>query len=131
MVPWLFFLFFGTLDLGMYYYAAICTQNAARSAAVAAAPFGSAPDAGATCNIVLDEMRLLPNMRSVSACTGTLSATQPVVVSTGMTTGPDGEPSVQVSVQYMSVAVIPIPGLIASRMTLTRTAIVRSFNGAP
>jgi Flp pilus assembly protein TadG len=131
MVPWLFFLFFGTLDLGIYFYAAICTQNAARAAAVAAASFNSAPSAVTSCNIVLDEMRQLPNVRSISTCTGTLSPSQPVIVTTGLPNGPDGAPAVQVSVQYLSVAVIPIPGLISSRMSLTRTAIVRSYSGTP
>ncbi len=131
MVPWLFFLFFATLDFGIYAYAAICTQNAARSAAVDAASFGSAPDPAVTCNIVLDEMRQLPNMRSVTACTGTLSPSQPVIVTTSLPNGPDGAPAVQVRVQYLSVAVIPIPGLLPGKMSLTRTATVRSYNGAP
>ena len=130
MVPWMFFFFFGTFDLGMYFYAAICTQNAARSAAVAASSFGTAPDAATACDIVLAEMRLLPNMRSVTTCTGTLGPSQPVIVTTSLPNGPDGAPAVQVSVQYQSVVVIPIPGLV-SPLTLTRTAIVRSYNGAP
>lgn len=131
MVPWLFFLFFGTLDFGIYAYAAICTQNAARAAAIAASSYGSAPDAATTCNIVLDEMRQLPNMRTVTACSGALSQSQPVIVTSSLTAGPDGANAVQVSVQYLSVAVIPIPGLISSQMSLTRTAIVRSYSGAP
>ena len=35
--PWIFFLFVGIFDFGFYAYAAICTQNAARAVALAAA----------------------------------------------------------------------------------------------
>ena len=37
MAPRIFFLFVGIYDVGVYSYAAICTQNAARAAALAAA----------------------------------------------------------------------------------------------
>ena len=33
MAPWLFFLFIGTLDFGIFAYGSICTQSAARAAA--------------------------------------------------------------------------------------------------
>jgi hypothetical protein len=35
--------------------------------------------------------------------------------------GPDGKPASSASVTYQSIPMIPIPGLLDSRLTLTRT----------
>jgi len=42
LVPWIFFLFVGVFDLGFYAYGAICTQSAARAAAIQTAASGEA-----------------------------------------------------------------------------------------
>ena len=132
MAPWIFFLFVGVLDFGFYSYAAICTQNAARVAAMANSyATGNASDSTGACTIVIQEMNSLPNMRSVTGCTGTLSQTQPVNVTVAPVTGPDGGPAAQVSVTYLSVLMSPIPGIMMSQLTLTRTVEVPILNSAP
>ncbi len=44
LMPWLVFLFVGILDFGFYTYAAICTQSAARAAAVATSQSAKYPN---------------------------------------------------------------------------------------
>jgi Flp pilus assembly protein TadG len=87
LAPWIFFLFVGVFDFGFYAYAAICTQNAARAVALAAAQTSTA---GVTaCNAALGEMRMLPNVGSnpVFACGSGTTVTQaaPVAVCVGGT----------------------------------------------
>src|ERR1041385_6078916 len=87
MVPWIFFLFVGVLDFGFYSYAAICVQNAARIAALgnsySAATAGSSVNA---CQLALQEMNSLPNVRTLADC----GPTQPVTVTvSGPVPGPD------------------------------------------
>jgi hypothetical protein len=63
MAPWIFFLFIGITDLGFYAYAAICTQNAARAAAVRTAADGFSQTQPLACTAALNELYWLPNMR--------------------------------------------------------------------
>jgi Flp pilus assembly protein TadG len=147
MMPWLAFLFVGILDFGFYAYASICTQNAARAAAVAAAT-GSPTTA---CVAALGELNDLPNIPGstcatypsglglgtvYSACTTLISATGAVDKSCSNATtcadcsGNGGTSctacsSVQATVAYQTVPMIPIPGVLMGRMTLTRTAEMR------
>src|ERR1700688_1032897 len=65
--PWIFFLFVGIFDFGFYAYAAICTQNAARAVALAAAQTASA--SVTPCGAALGEMRMLPNVGYAPAAT--------------------------------------------------------------
>lgn len=129
MVPWLFFLFVGVLDFGFYAYAAICTQNAARVAAIQTASDSSlAGNNGYACTLVLPEMSHLPNATNLSTCATSASAvndTQPVAVVASSVTGPDGNPATQVAVTYRTIPMIPIPGVMMGRMTLTRVATMR------
>ena len=60
MAPWIFFLFVGVLNFGFYCYAAICTQNAARAAALASAEATTAYVS--PCTAALGEMRMLSNI---------------------------------------------------------------------
>jgi len=144
MLPWLFFLFCGTLDFGIFSYAAICTQNAARAAADAVVQNNALPSASsgsAVCNAVLDEMKYLSNMQGVAFssydCTGASTSTHPVNVTPGLVAGPDNNTccgassAIQISVQYQSSSVLPIPGLVPQYLYLTRTATVRSYSGLP
>jgi Flp pilus assembly protein TadG len=126
--PWIFFLFVGALDFGFYAYAAIATQNAAREAALYASSSVDVADdaAGACAQYVIPELSSLPNMSGVTTCSG-----PPVTVTAGCLSCPvghasigtsvDGAPAAQVSVQYQTVALIPIPGLMMQQYTLTRT----------
>jgi hypothetical protein len=145
MVPWIFFLFVGVLDFGFYAYAAICTQNAARAVAVSQATgnvFGAS-----ICQVALGELQQLPNMAGVSSCgtyptAPTQSSPVSVCVATITTAGAvpsncsaattcadctlnTSSSSIQATVQYQTVPLIPIPGILMGQMTLTRTAEVR------
>jgi Flp pilus assembly protein TadG len=122
LAPWIFFLFVGVFDFGFYMYSAISTQNAAR---VAALQTSSAPsvagNSGLACQYALGELRMLPNVgTSVTSC-GSL----PVQVTATAITGVDGAPASRVSVTYETVPLIPIPGLLTGRFTLTRIVEMR------
>jgi len=127
MSPWIFVLFIGVLSFGFFSYAAICTQNAARSAALANATTGTADDAGA-CTIAINEMNSLPNARSISSCnvglcpstTGLVTDFQPLAVTSCAVVGPDGLPAVRVILTYRTLQMIPIPGALAGKFDITR-----------
>jgi len=129
MAPWIFFLFVGIFDVGFYCYAAICTQNAARVAALSFAQTSTI----SPCTAALGELNTLPNV-SASTCDAL-----PVQVTATKLNGsacPDsatpsglnyaGTPfCVQSSVTYQTMPLFPIPGVLTGRMTLTRTAEMR------
>ena len=128
MSPWIFFLFIGVLSFGFFSYAAICTQNAARSAALANAATGGANNSGA-CTIAINEMKSLPNTRSISSCnvgtcpstTGSVTDSEPLAVTSCAVAGPDGLPAVRVILTYRTLQMIPIPGALAGKFDITRT----------
>jgi Flp pilus assembly protein TadG len=129
MAPWIFFLFVGVFDMGFYCYAAICTQNAARAVALSYAQDG----VPSPCTVALAELSMLPNVNG-----GSCSAL-PVVATASKLNGsacPDNAtPSgllyastsfcVQSSVTYQTIPLLPIPGVLMGRMTLTRTSQMR------
>ncbi len=118
--PWIFFLFVGTFDVGMYVYALICAQNAARVAAVYTSSNSTlAADSSGACQYVLNEMNAMHNVRSLSTC-GSL----PVIVNATSVTGADGASASSVSVTYQTDQFIPMPGLMG-RFTFTRIAQMR------
>jgi Flp pilus assembly protein TadG len=123
MAPWIFFLFVGVLDFGFYSYAAICTQNAARVVAIANSySTASASDLVGACNIVVNEMNSLPNVRLSSyTCSGTLTQANPINLSLSSVTV-SGLPTVQATVSYLTVPLIPIPGLMTGQLTFFRRA---------
>src|SRR6266536_2326884 len=94
--PWFFFLAIGALDWGFYGYALISMQAAARSALLyTSADSTKAVMADKACEIVLNEMRSLPNIgNSVTTC-----GSNPVVTAT-LITGPDCASGAQVTVRY-------------------------------
>ena len=119
MVPWIIFLFVGVLDMGFYSYAAISTQNAARVAAMANAT-GDPSDIAGACQLVVYEMHSLPNAQSLdpasyscpNASPGSVSDAAPIGVTVLPVTGPDGNQAVKVTVSYLSIPMIPIPGIL-------------------
>lgn len=123
LVPWIFFLFVGVLDVGFLSYAAICTENAARVGAMHAASDKTlAADPNLNQIIRTDvcaEMKSLPNVGTgCPASVLTVSAVaQPF-------TGADGQPATQVTVTYHTVALIPIPGVLGAT-TFTRSVQTR------
>jgi Flp pilus assembly protein TadG len=147
MMPWLAFIFVGVLDFGYYAYSAICTESAARVAAISASgSIGLANSAAGSntviCPQVLGELKGLPNIpNTLTTCAsgpGGITNAQPVAVVAAVltcTTTPKAADctasplvppsSTQVAVTYQSVPMIPIPGVLMSRLTLTRIAEIR------
>ena len=122
IAPWAFLLFIGALDWGFYSYAVISLQAATRAAVLyTSTSTATATDiAGNACPIVLGELRKLPNIGdSVTTCDS-----NPLVTTTSVT-GPDSAAAAQVSVRYQTIRMIPLPGLLSSQFTITRTAKMR------
>lgn len=130
MAPWIFFLFVGVLDFGFYAYAAICTENAARAAALqTSTSAASAGDDVYACSMALPEMKSLPNARTLTTCAqtaGAVTAAQPLAVNATSGVDADGNTTSQVAVTYRSVPLIPIPGLLAGQITFTRSVTMRA-----
>jgi Flp pilus assembly protein TadG len=119
--PWVFLLFIGVLDWGFYGYALISVQAAARSAVLytSASP-GTASDLTDACKIVVKELSDLPNIGAgPNDC-----SSNPVVTATPVT-GPDLANAARVSVQYQTISLIPIPGLLAKQFTFNKVVIMR------
>jgi hypothetical protein len=120
--PWILLLFLAIFNFGFFSYAAITTQNAARVAALAtSAGSTSAGSQPIGCTHALQEMRMLPNIASLSA--GYACGALPLVVTVTPTTVA-GEAASRVSVTYQSVQLFPLPFLMG-RMTLTRSVEMR------
>jgi hypothetical protein len=121
LVPWLIFLFIGAFDVGFYSYALICAENAVRVAAEYTATSNfTADDSDTACTLALKEFASVPNLNGVKSC-GSL----PLIVRATTVTEADGSPASEVSVQYQSSQLIPIPGLLSGRLTVTRVAQMR------
>jgi Flp pilus assembly protein TadG len=120
--PWIFFVFVGVLDLGFYCYAFMCAESAARVAATyTSTNIDTAADSAGACTRALGLLAKLPNVGTgVTTC-----AANPVVVTASAATGSDGSAASQVSVRYQTVALIPIPGLLAKQLTITRAVTMR------
>jgi Flp pilus assembly protein TadG len=131
MMPWLVFLFVGAFDWGYYAHALISTEDAARVAGTFAATASStATDTTNVCLFALEELRIVPNIGSTSTCNGS-----PVTITTALigpgqtnTNSADGQLAAQVSVQYTTLQLIPIPGLLQSQATFYRTVQMRLRN---
>lgn len=120
MCPWLFLVFAGAFDMGMYATAFISVENAARVAAnYTSASAGTSANATVACGAVLEELDFLPNARTLTTCNAV-----PITVTATAVTGPDGRPASRVNVSYRTIQVIPIPGLTGV-LTINRTAEMR------
>jgi hypothetical protein len=127
LMPWIVFLFVGILDVGFYGYAMIVTENAARVSAIqAAVSTAASTDSLNACVVALQEMSSLPNTAGLLTCgSGTVSASVPVsVVATSINHG-SGDVSSKVTVMYLTLPLVSIPGILPQQMTLTRSAEVR------
>ena len=120
MFPWLVFLFVGALDAGFYMYALIGAQSAARIAVLyTSSSAATASDSAGACALVLKELSGMPNIGSGVTSCGSLPV---IVTATGPTTDQFGNTYSTVSVQYQTLQLMPIPGILAGRFTLTRVA---------
>lgn len=118
LAPWIFFLFVGALDWGFYAYSLITLETATRSAALYESGQSSTSNvtSSGACTIVLNEMSTLINMGSVTSC-----ATSPLVVSATTDTNTDGANEAVVSATYTTPQMVPVPGVLSGKFTITRT----------
>jgi len=126
LFPWCVFLLIGIMDFGFYSYALIATQGAAREAAVyASASSTTAADSTTACGYALDQLRGMPNIgTALSTC-----AAPPLTVTSSLVSGtstPDGLNAVRVSVSYQTPRLIPIPGILAGQITITKTVLMKT-----
>lgn len=129
LMPWYIFLFVGAFDWGYYAHALISTESAARVAAqYASTDQTTAADSTGVCTFALEELRIVPNVGSSTTCGGA----SPVSVSTALigpgqanTNSADGQLAAQVSVQYTTLQLIPIPLLLNNQATFYRTVQMR------
>jgi Flp pilus assembly protein TadG len=122
LLPWLVFLFVGGFDWGYYAHALISTQSAARVAGIYGANLsGGTVSSNTVCTLALQELKIDPNVSGLTSCAGPVSSSQAVVTSAACTTV-DSVNTIQVVVTYQTPQLIPIPGLLAGKMTLQRTA---------
>jgi Flp pilus assembly protein TadG len=121
-MPWLFFVFSGVYDWGHYAYALISVESAARVAALYTSSGPSkAGDAAGACFYALGELQRAPGVGAGQTSCGAW----PVVVTAAAVAGPDGEPATSVTVSYRTPPLIPVPGLLPGRLTVTRTVRMR------
>jgi Flp pilus assembly protein TadG len=119
LFPVLFFLFAGVFDMGIFCYALIETQDAARIGALYTSSQSTfAASSSGACKYVLIELSTMPNSAQFPA--GCNAA--PLQVTAQSTTGPDGLPASTVTVSYQTiqVPVLPIPGF-TRQLTISRT----------
>ncbi|MGA2592909.1 MAG: TadE family protein [Bryobacteraceae bacterium] len=122
LVPWIVFAFVAAFNFGIFAYALISTENAARSAALYASQSLAVAQSGSVvaqvCPYVLGELGDAPGVGSgVTTCTST-----PVTVTvTANTPGAGDMNTVKVSVTYNTMQLIPLPGLMAGSLAITRT----------
>lgn len=125
-VPLLCVLMLAVFDSGVYVYAFISVQSAARAAAMRnSGGTESAVDQATACTIVTDELRGLPSIST----TQTSCASAPLVVSSVLCSGSgscgsatssaDGQPSTLVTVSYTLPTMfgIPLAGLSVIRIS--------------
>lgn len=126
LMPWYIFLFVGAMDCGFFAHALISTASAARVLALYASQGSSYATVNTTnttntCTLALEELRISSNVGSgVTTCTA-----NPVTVTYGSATGPDGQSAATVTVQYQTLRLIPIPGMLSNQFTFTQTVEMR------
>lgn len=133
LMPWIAFLFMGVFDFGFYAYALISTENAARAATLYLASSYSlvvdewqnpAPSSlPGACQVVLGEMRRLPNVgSSVTSCSALpvqVTIHQPAAQA-------DGSYTARVTVAYRTIPLFPLPWM-TGQLTMRRSVEMRVF----
>jgi len=122
LLPWIVFIFIAAFNFGIFAYALISTEDAARSGAMYASQSLAVAQSGTivsqVCTYVLGELGDAPGVGSgVTSCTSS-----PVTVTvTPQTPGSGNMNTVKVSVTYNTMQMIPLPGLMAGSLHITRT----------
>jgi len=132
-LPYLIFMFVGAFDLGVYSWALVSTESAARAAALYTSSSSSnASNSAAACSIATLQMADAPNIAaSQTVSNGNFGTTNtctsnPLTVSAALvSSGPDGSSASQVTVTYQTPTLIPIPGTLLGQFTITRTVEMR------
>jgi len=121
IVPWYVLLFIGSYDLGLYSYALITVESAARIAAAHCAASVAAVTDGTACTLVKDQLKYLP-ATPPTVCTG-----NPLTVTATAVAGPEGvaNSAAQVTVSYTMPTVPGLPGLIPGQYTVRRTVTMK------
>jgi Flp pilus assembly protein TadG len=122
MAPWIFFLFVGVLDFGFYAYAFISAENAARAAVLLTSKSRvAATDQADACAIVLNEMKWAAYGRVVSpTCTAAPLVVNATYQPKTFANAWGNSDAAQVEVQYTTISMIPIPGVIPSSFVVDR-----------
>ncbi len=122
LLPWIVIAFICAFNFGIFAYALISTQNAARTAATFASQSLTVAQAGGivgqVCPYVLGELGDAPGVGAgVTSCTSS-----PVTVTVSPQTPGSGKMNtVKVSVTYNTMQMIPLPGLMAGSLAIKRT----------
>ncbi len=129
LLPWYLFFFVGVYDWGYYAHALISTESAARAAAIYTSQSSSqAANQSMACMIANEELRISSN---VTASGSPTCGSSPVIVtavqagSGQSTTSADNGAASQVTVEYTTVGLIPIPTLLKSSTTVYRVVQMR------
>lgn len=119
ILPWLVYCFVGAFDLGIYSYALISAQSAARVVGMyASSSTTTAQNPAMACTYALAELQDSPGVGNTSSC----SSGGIVGVSTSyLATGADGLPAAQVSITYKPPQLIGLPGMLTGKLSITRT----------
>jgi Flp pilus assembly protein TadG len=118
LMPWFVFLFVGILDMGFYNYALISAQSAARTAALyTSTSTVASTDATTACTYIIDQLTSNISLTSATTCDGT----GPITLTATSQTGPDGNTSAKVTIQFNTPLLIPIPGILPANLTITRS----------
>jgi Flp pilus assembly protein TadG len=126
ILPWYVFLFVGAFDYGFYSYSLISTTTAARVAGYYCAKKSGtcAADDATMCGYAIGQLKNLPNMgAAVTACAGAPLTVTRTYHAAGADC-PDGSAGigcVAVTVVYVTPQLVPIPGLLPSQLTITKT----------
>lgn len=131
MAPWIFFLFVGVLDFGFYAYALIAVENATRVAALSAGiGSGYAVDQTTACGLVVDELRRMPNVKTLPVNYACAAAPLRVDINGNSNyVDAEGNPATWVRVTYETIQLIPIPGILMGKATISRTVETRIYGG--
>ena len=114
-LPWYFLLFVGVVDWGFFAHGLISTESAARVAALHNMTANTPTDQVAAKTYAIYELSTSVNINS-----GLSGLSLPLIVTASSITGPDGQPAAQVTVEYQTQNLLPIPGLLGSQYTFYR-----------
>ena len=126
-LPWFIFLFVGAYDWGFYAHGLVSTANAAKALGHYASKAPGTWNATTGCQLAIGELKIAANINNSLDCTTSpLIVTETDLDGTTGTPTPDGQPAAYVIVQYQSVPVIPVPGLMPGQPTF-RSAVMMKF----